>query len=57
MKMTELFIAELEREAAATRRTLERVPEIVTTGSRTRNQCRSVIWRNSSRGCRRGLSL
>jgi len=27
MKMTELFIAELEREAAATRRTLERVPD------------------------------
>src|SRR6185369_3724303 len=27
MKMTDLFLAELEREAAATRRTLERVPE------------------------------
>jgi uncharacterized damage-inducible protein DinB len=27
MKLTELFLAELEREAAATRRTLERVPE------------------------------
>lgn len=27
MKMTELFLAELEREAAATRRTLERVPD------------------------------
>jgi uncharacterized damage-inducible protein DinB len=27
MKMTELFLAELQREAAATRRTLERVPE------------------------------
>ena len=27
MKMTDLFIAELEREAAVTRRTLERVPE------------------------------
>ena len=27
MKMTDLFLAELEREAAATRRTLERVPD------------------------------
>lgn len=27
MKMTELFLGELEREAAGTRRTLERVPE------------------------------
>lgn len=27
MKLTELFLAELEREGAATRRTLERVPE------------------------------
>jgi uncharacterized damage-inducible protein DinB len=27
MKMTDLFLAELEREAALTRRTLERVPE------------------------------
>lgn len=27
MKMTELFLAELEREAASTRRVLERVPE------------------------------
>ncbi len=27
MKMTDLFLAELEREAAGTRRTLERVPE------------------------------
>jgi uncharacterized damage-inducible protein DinB len=27
MKMTELFLAELEREAGSTRRTLERVPE------------------------------
>jgi uncharacterized damage-inducible protein DinB len=27
MKMTELFLAELEREAAATRRALERVPD------------------------------
>ena len=27
MKMTELFLSELEREAAGTRRTLERVPE------------------------------
>jgi hypothetical protein len=27
MKMTDLFAAELDREAAATRRTLERVPE------------------------------
>jgi uncharacterized damage-inducible protein DinB len=27
MKLTELFLGELEREAAATRRTLERVPE------------------------------
>jgi uncharacterized damage-inducible protein DinB len=27
MKLTELFLAELEREAAATRRTLERVPD------------------------------
>jgi uncharacterized damage-inducible protein DinB len=27
MKMTDLFLTELEREAAATRRTLERVPE------------------------------
>ena len=27
MKLTELFLAELEREAAGTRRTLERVPE------------------------------
>jgi uncharacterized damage-inducible protein DinB len=27
MKMTELFLADLEREAASTRRTLERVPE------------------------------
>jgi uncharacterized damage-inducible protein DinB len=27
MKLTELFLAELEREAAATRRVLERVPE------------------------------
>jgi uncharacterized damage-inducible protein DinB len=27
MKMTELFLAELEREAVSTRRTLERVPE------------------------------
>lgn len=27
MKMTELFLAELEREAASTRRALERVPE------------------------------
>ena len=27
MKMTDLFLAELDREAAATRRTLERVPE------------------------------
>lgn len=27
MKLTDLFLAELEREAAATRRTLERVPE------------------------------
>ena len=27
MKMTELFLAELEREAAATRRTLERLPD------------------------------
>ena len=27
MKMTDLFLAELERETAGTRRTLERVPE------------------------------
>ena len=27
MKMTDLFLAELEREASATRRTLERVPD------------------------------
>ena len=27
MKMTELFLAELDREAASTRRVLERVPE------------------------------
>ena len=27
MRMTELFLAELDREASATRRTLERVPE------------------------------
>ena len=27
MKMTELFLAELEREAASTRRVLEPVPE------------------------------
>src|SRR5258708_34958344 len=27
MKMTDLFLAELEREGAGTRRTLERVPE------------------------------
>src|ERR1700760_4587165 len=27
MKMTEMFLAELEREAASTRRILERVPE------------------------------
>ena len=27
MKMTDLFLAELEREAAVTRRTLEHVPE------------------------------
>jgi uncharacterized damage-inducible protein DinB len=28
MKMTELFLAELEREAASTRRVIERVPEV-----------------------------
>ena len=27
MKMTELFLGELDREAGSTRRTLERVPE------------------------------
>ena len=27
MKLTEMFLAELEREAGPTRRTLERVPE------------------------------
>ena len=27
MKLTDMFLAELEREAAGTRRTLERVPE------------------------------
>ena len=35
MELTELYLAELDREVERSRRALEQVPEVSTTGSRT----------------------
>ena len=40
MKITELLLAELDREAVGIRKTLERLQEGKTTGTRIRNRCR-----------------
>ena len=42
--ITELLIAELDREMAGTRRALERVPEGRDGWSPTRSPCRSATW-------------
>ena len=42
MNLMELFADEIVREGAITRRTLERVPEGATAGSRTTNRWRSA---------------
>jgi hypothetical protein len=54
MQITELLLAELNREAVGIRKTLERVPERKNDWKPHERLCHSVIWRRLSPPFRRG---
>ncbi len=54
MKITELLLAELDREAVGIRKTLNASRKERTTGSCMRSRCHSVIWQRLLPPSRRG---